>query len=32
MTYMVAHQIALAHLEAGKPDVALKSVFLWASN
>ena len=26
MTYMVAHQIALAHLEAGKPDLALKSV------
>ena len=31
MTYMVAHQIALAHLEAGKPDLALKSVFLSAS-
>ncbi|GAA5871782.1 hypothetical protein JCM3774_000298 [Rhodotorula dairenensis] len=24
MTYMIAHQIALAHLEAGKPDLALK--------
>ncbi|GAA5980354.1 hypothetical protein JCM10908_001625 [Rhodotorula pacifica] len=24
VTYMIAHQIALAHLEAGKPDVALK--------
>ncbi|GAA6021829.1 hypothetical protein JCM8202_002832 [Rhodotorula sphaerocarpa] len=24
MTYMIAHQIALAHLEANKPDVALK--------
>lgn len=33
MTYMVAHQIALAHLEAGKPEVALKSVpFLPPSN